>query len=269
MASLLGIELNSVSQTLRIDDSRLCDIKSIISLWLNRSTVTLKEIQSLVGTLSFAASCVREGRLFFSRLLVLLKEYPKGGVMWISDQARKDILWWNKFCETFNGVSALPGPTWSKPDLVFSSDSCLTGCGAMSEKHYFHFELPQHIIDAGKYVNQFETYAVLIAIHTWKSQFTNKNILIYCDNTSTVDILKSGRASCPFMQSCLREIRFHSTQFNFRVRAVHLRGVDNRLSDALSRWHLHPSFRDIFLKETQDMHLTETFATDFYLRDYW
>ena len=241
----LGIELNSVSQTLRSDDSRLADIKSITSLWLNKSTATLKEIQSLVGTLSFAASCVREGQLFFSRILVLLKICPKKSVIWTSDQATKDILWWNKFCETFNGVSAIPGP----PDFVFSSDTCLTGCGAMSEMHYIHFELPKHIVDAGKYVNQSETYAVLIAICEWKSQFANKNILIYCDNTSTVDILKSGRASCPFMQFCLREIRFHSAQFNFRVRAVHLRGVDNHLSDALSRWHLHPSFQDIFLEK--------------------
>ena len=265
----LGIELNSVSQTLRIDDSRLSDIKSITLRWLNISIATLKEIQSLVGTLSFAASCVREGWLFFSRLLILLKECPKKGVIWVSYQAKKDVPWWNKFCETFNGVSAIPGTVWSKPDFVFSSDSCLTGCGAMSETHYFHFELPKHIIDAGRYVNQFETNAVLIAIRDWKSQFVNKNILIYCDNTSTVDILKSGRASCPFMQSCLREIRFHSAQFNFRVRAVPLRGVDNRLSDALSRWHLHPSFRDIFLQEMKNMHLTETIVKDFRLRDYW
>ena len=73
----LGIELNLVSQTLRIDDTRLADIKHIMYIWLNKSTATLKEIQSLVGILSFAASCAREGRLFFSRLLVLLKECPK------------------------------------------------------------------------------------------------------------------------------------------------------------------------------------------------
>ena len=39
----LGIELNSVSQTLRIDDTRLADIKHTTSIWLNKSTASLKK----------------------------------------------------------------------------------------------------------------------------------------------------------------------------------------------------------------------------------
>ena len=199
----------------------------------------------------------------------MLKECPKTGVIWVSEQARKDILWWNKFCESYNGVSALPSENWFKPDIIFSSDSCLTGCRAMSDTHFFYFEIPETIIKQGKYVNQFETYAVLIAVREWKEEFVNKNIQIFCDNSSTVDILKSGRASCPFMQSCLIEIRYYSAQFKFRIRAVHLSGVDNRLSDTLSRWHLHPSYEQIFLRETEGKGLQETTVLDFELRDYW
>ena len=267
--TFLGIQLNSITQTLSIDSEKLSNIREITSWWLNKTTASLKDIQKLVGVLSFAASCVREGRLFFSRLLNLLKECPKTGVIWVSEQARKDILWWNKFCESYNGVLALPSENWFKPDIIFSSDSCLTGCGAMSDTHFFHFEIPETIIKQGKYVNQFETYAVLIAVREWKEEFVNKNIQIFCDNSSTVDILKSGRASCPFMQSCLREIRYYSAQFNFRIRAVHLSGVDNRLSDALSRWHLHPSYEQIFLRETEGKGFQETTVLDFELRDYW
>ena len=265
----LGIELNSVSQTLRIDHVRVQQIEDLTSLWLDKKHANLKEIQQLVGVLSFAASCVREGRLFFSRILGLLKQCPKRGSIQISNQATKDIVWWNKFVRLFNGVTALPSQIWFKPDQTLSSDSCLTGCGALSETHFMHYELPEFIIKAGKYVNQFETYAVMMAIRMWKHQLANKNIQIFCDNLSTVDILKSGRANCPFMQCCLREIRYHSAKFNFRVQAVYLRGCDNRLSDALSRWHLDPTYRDIFLKETEGRNLTESIVTDFELREYW
>ena len=117
----LGIELNSVSQTLRIDDSRIADIKAIHSNF-QRNSVFSENSQFC------SIMCEGKQRLFFSRLLILLKECPKKGVIWISEQAKKDILWWNKFCETFNGVSTIPGPVWSKPDFAFSSDSCLTGC---------------------------------------------------------------------------------------------------------------------------------------------
>ena len=97
-----------------------------------------------------------------------------------------------------------------------------------------HYELPDFIIKVGKYVNQFETYAVMMAIRMWKHQLANKNVQFFCDNSSTVDIPKSGRANCPFMQCCLREIWYHSAKFNFRVQAMHLIGSNNRLSDALS-----------------------------------
>ena len=140
-------------------------------------------------------------------------------------------------------MSALPSQIWFKLDEIFSSDSCLMGCGALSQTHFLHFEIPANLIKARKYVNQFEMYAVMIAIRMWKEKFQNKNIQIYCENSSTVDILKSGKASCPFMQCCLREIKFHSAKFNFRVCAVHLRGCHNRLNDALSRWQLDPQYQ--------------------------
>ena len=65
----LGILLDSESQTLSIDSERLKIIKSTVHFWLNKKTASLNELQKLVGLLSFAATCVREGCLFFSRIL--------------------------------------------------------------------------------------------------------------------------------------------------------------------------------------------------------
>ena len=110
-----------------------------------------------------------------------------------------------------------------------------------------HFEIPDTIKVQGKYINQFELYAVLIAVREWKEQIKNLNVLLYCDNQTTVQVLQSGKVSCPFMQKCLREIRFHSAKFNFRVRAVYLNTSDNTLADCLSRWHLASNYsKNIF-----------------------
>ena len=70
----LGILLDSINQTLSIDSERLQNIKATVSIWLNKSKASLNELQKLIGLLSFAARCVREGRLFFSRILTVLKE---------------------------------------------------------------------------------------------------------------------------------------------------------------------------------------------------
>ena len=70
----LGILLDSVKQTLSIDAECLQSIKDMVEEWLMKNVSTLSELQKLVGQLSFTATCVREGCLFFSRILTVLKE---------------------------------------------------------------------------------------------------------------------------------------------------------------------------------------------------
>ena len=47
---------------------------------------------------------------------------------------------------------------------------------------------------------------MLIAMREWAPQFQNKNILVYCDNQTSVKILHHGHVDYTFMQNCLREI---------------------------------------------------------------
>ena len=188
--TFLGILLDSVSQTLSIDDDRLRQIKQTVNEWLTKKSTNLHELQCLVGMLSFTATCVHEGRLFFSRILTVLKQaYHYKSNIAITNEMRKDLLWWNAFLIDYNGVSCIPNENWSKPDEIFSSNSCLTGCGACSSTHFFHFELPKSIIEQGRYINQFELYAILIDVREWAPQFANKNILVYCDNQTSVKVL--------------------------------------------------------------------------------
>ena len=182
---------------------------------------------------------------------------------------RKDLAWWETFLTDYNGISCIPDSVWSCPDEIFSSDSCLSGCGACSSTHFFHFELPDSITQQGCYINQFEIYVILITVREWAPMFVNKNILIYCDNQTLVQVLCHGHVDCTFMQQCLREIRYHSAKFNFRIRAVHLKGVDNRISDCLSRWHLSQWYIDSFYEATEKLNLTETVVSNFEIAKYW
>ena len=265
----LGILIDTENMTVSIDQSRLDQVKSLLDVWENKSEASLKETQSLVGVLSFCATCVREGRLFFSRILNFLKTLPKLGRKTIPNSVKLDVQWWSRFMTEYNGVTVIPSEVWTQPDEIFSSDACLTGGGAWTSTEYMHFVFPDSILKTGKYINQFELYSVLIALRTWKEQFENKNILIYCDNEPTVQILQSGRTACDFSQCCLREIRFHSAKHNFRLRAVHLAGEINRWSDALSRWHIHPKFSQLFLSETAHLSMKEVIPTNLELIEFW
>ena len=65
----LGILVDTKDLTLRVLDSRLRELSDELQLWLSRERFTIKELQSLLGKLSFVIACVHASRIFLSRLL--------------------------------------------------------------------------------------------------------------------------------------------------------------------------------------------------------
>ena len=61
---------------------------------------------------------------------------------------------------------------------------------------------------------------------------------MYCDNQTSVHVMNSGRTRNLFLSACLREICFLCGNSDMQVRAIHIDGNRNRLSDMLSRCHV-------------------------------
>ena len=90
----LGIIVDTLKMTLELDDAPLKEIKEMLINWGEKSHASLKEIQSLVGVLSFVATCIKQGRVFFARIINFLRLMPDTGKSKIPDDVRKDINWW-------------------------------------------------------------------------------------------------------------------------------------------------------------------------------
>jgi hypothetical protein len=77
-------------------------------------------------------SCVKSGRMSISRLLNWLRSiYSVEGKVLVPEFVKIDIKWWKTFLPLFNGISMMMKEEWSKPDGIFTSDACLSGCGGM------------------------------------------------------------------------------------------------------------------------------------------
>ena len=83
----------------------------------------------------------------------------------------------------------------------------------------------------------------------WGKNFSGLNLLMHCDNSTTVDIVNVGKAKNSFAQSCLREIAFLSATYSLHVKVEWKPGVDNRLSDYLSRWSTLKVAKSKFFEE--------------------
>ena len=75
----LGIEVNSMSLTISIPGEKLLEILTILKSWIDKQYCSVKELQSLAGSLNFSARCVRSGRIYLSRILNFLRSIPVTG----------------------------------------------------------------------------------------------------------------------------------------------------------------------------------------------
>ena len=244
--TFLGVQFNTLDLSLTITPDRLAEVSELLEKWMGKENATKQELQVLLGKLHFVANCVRPGRVFVSRLLNCLRAFPETGKVRLSDEVRKDVNWWLRFMPTYNGVSMMPWQQWSEPDSVLSTDACLTGCGAWVADEYFHCQFPSRVQASGRHINELEMLTIVVALKVWGDRFRGQRLQIFCDNETTVSILNSGASRNEFLQSCLREAVFVAATYEFEIRARHLAGHLNRISDLLSRWHLGPQFQQEF-----------------------
>ena len=260
---VLGIEINTERMTLRISDTRMGEIKGLLNEWDSKIMATLKELQSLIGKLAFISKCVLSSRVFMNRLLRTLRAASNDSPISLSVEFRKDIRWWRKFAEQYNGISIIPNNFVYDPDVVFATDSCLSGCGGVTKSHFFHREFPSNIIELELDINCLELLAIFLCLRLWAHQWKGSRLQIFCDNQTAVLAINSGRAlNTPFIAHILRNIWWIASNFQLNLRAVHLSGVDNRLPDYLSRWHLDPKYEKLFYESTEAGRFEEVIVLD-------
>ena len=264
--NFLGIWFCTQTMTMQITPDRLVEIKIELQEWEEKERATRKEMQSLIGKLSFAAKCVRPGRLFLARMLNELWVSPEIENSDLSEDFKKDIAWWSRVMPYFNGISLIPPNYWSSPDTVLACDACLTGAGAVCGKEYFHRRFPAEIMQATSDINQRELLTIMVALTAWASKLQGHRIKILCDNMVTVQVLWTGRARDKYMQMCLREVTWLAAVHQFEIQPQHIEGESNRVPDWLSRWHLDKKFEEMFRKHCKGEKMWEVFIPDSYFK---
>ena len=152
----------------------------------------------------------------------------------ISLEARKDIAWWARFAQEFNGVSLLWLIKEPTSDVVVQTDTCLRGYGGICGNQYFQGRFPGK--DRGKNIAILEIWAVMVALKIWKEKLQGKYFWVQVDNEAVATVLNTGSSWEPELQNALREIALIAAHYQFMIKARFIPGVQNRIPDWLSRW---------------------------------
>ena len=193
--SFAGIELDSIFLEARLPRDKIEKCISLISDFIHRKKVTLKEVQPLNGLLNFACSVIRPGRAFLRRLIDLTVgvRLPNHYIR-LNREVKEDLKTWLSFLLNFNGRYFFLDDLWlnsSKLNL-FTDASGAHGFGAIFGPHWCYGKWPAN----WEYQNIaiLEFYPIVLSLYLWGEAMSNQCILFFTDNESLVQVI--NRQTC-------------------------------------------------------------------------
>ena len=231
--TFLGIHIDSVSMELSLLADKLARVSAMVRDWSNKRVATKRQLQSLIGTLSHAATVVAPGRTFLRRLIEVMS-IPKRQHhhVRLNNEFRSDIQWWAAFLQRWNGKSIYPP---QQPAHAFWSDASGSwGGGACNHTfQWFQLQWPQSWQQC--HIAAKEMVPVVVAVAIWGQAWQSSTVLAFSDNMAVVWALAAGTARDPLLMHLLRCLHFFCALFNIAIEAKHIAGTLNTAADALSR----------------------------------
>ena len=233
----LGILINTSDGSLSLPPEKLSRLHTLLQQWQNRKVSPSKrELLSLLGVLSHAATVIRPGRAFV-RNLIQASTCTKllSRAVRLNVQCRADLTWWQTFTSRWNSRALWP--------LVHPQVTCYTdasgkwGCGAVlaSDKSPRWCQLEWPPSWASQHIASKEMIPIVIAAAIWGCCWSHKRVVIYTDNTAVVATIATGSARDPTLAHLCRCLFFVSAKWSFEISATHIPGQANVAADAISR----------------------------------
>ena len=201
----LGLEIDTWEMRVRIPFDKLHFLRESLLCFLGRKKITLKELQSLVGSLNFCARAI-PGAIAFNRLFydasvgISNPRHHLRVSLAMKEYMRMRLI----FLECFNSSVYFPEKQWSDSDqLQLFTDSAggsQFGCAAILGCCWSFLRWPSVWSDSAvlKDITFLELVPIVLAFHLWGALLQNKKIVLRSDNQALIFILnkkssKSGR----------------------------------------------------------------------------
>ena len=241
----LGIVIHAMNMTVSITADRRASLLQDIKRLLKRHFYLRKHYRSILGAISFVASCIPNGRTYMRRLWNALRYASNKRNVQITKTVKQDLYWWNTTLRSWSGTSVIREPTRppTPSEMIISGD-------ARGSKHGNPGRWCVVNLDAGQYahgdfpaddlhINVLELLTSYGAALLWPN---HKYLHIFTDNTSAEASLsrnltydQSRTSPSPAFMTVLRELSSHEAIHDTIVVPERVSSKDNILADAGSR----------------------------------
>ena len=257
----LGIEFDTCSMEMRINESKCTELQSDLKTWTRKTVATKTELQTILVKLLWVSRAVKFSRCFVLRIIAEVKKLKfQSQEITLSNDVKKDFLWWQLFMSHFNGVHLL---IVSETPEQISGDACPMGYGSWNPNtcEYLSSKFPLFLQDPQIPIHIKEFIVVILSVKTWGKNWAGKTVNIFCDNDSVCDVIHYLKPKDLDMQRYLREFLFWVCHFNFNPIVSKIASKENYVADYLSR-NLSQSDADLFFSKENLPTQTKLFLSD-------
>jgi hypothetical protein len=237
----LGLTLDTNRMEIRIPLSKIDELREKIHAMISKKKTTLRNVQSLIGSLSFACKAIPVGRPFLRRLIDLTagKTPEQHHHLRVSNDIKDDLSTWLLFLSNFNGVSVIHEKVWqNNEDLQLFTDSSSQGFGIYFNGSWTNGPWPDKWVQAGvvRDIVVLEIFPIVAAVFLWPAKLENRKVIFRCDNMSVCHIINSMTCKSKIIMNFVRKFVLQCLKHNIWFKCKHIPGINNSIADSLSRF---------------------------------
>lgn len=249
----IGVVFDSTTMTLQLAPERITKMLGHLSEVSASDTITVADLQRLIGVFMFATIVFQLARPYLRFLLDLLRSAgprpPKTQRLTFTDAARSDIRTWQQVL-TACGLNGRPVVTSIRASTfrceLYTDASFESGawwfCGRLRFWRWpadWRSRIGNFSADDAIAIGELEALALLVALRDLAPLVGGSygRLVVHIDNLGLVDMLRKYSTRSAACLPILKEIFWLCAAYGFTIHPVHIRSEDNEAADALTRSH--------------------------------
>ena len=232
-----GIELDTIKWEARLPGDKVKNMQSATEGIRKCRSISLRQLQSVIGLLNFACKVISPGRAFLRRLINLTIGISKPSHhVRLNSEARADLAAWHCFLSSYNDVTMLINSKLiSSESIKLYTDAASTqGFAAVFGSQWFNGVFPTIWQDYNIAVQ--ELYPIVAALELWGRYMANHSVLFLTDNQAVVEVINKQSVKNSHLMRLIRRLVMAAMKFNVYFKAKHIPGKTNIIADKLSRF---------------------------------
>ena len=239
--TFLGLLLDTIQQIICIPLDKIEKALDWIEYFLQRKKATVLDFQKLCGILNFLCRCIVPGRAFVRRLYIDTKNLKPHHHVKVTKENKPDLMIWKGFLSKSESFSRpfMETVSLNAMEVDMFSDASRNfnlGFGAYCGPEWCWGRWDKLFCDVAQpSIEYLELYAVLVGALNWIKFFSNRRIILFCDNEAVVHMINNSSSKCKNCMVLIRLLVAECLVSNVRVFAKSVSTKDNGKADALSR----------------------------------